>query len=1201
MKPLALAGVMCCLSSLANTTFYVAPDGNDTWTGRLPQPNAAKSDGPLASLEGARDAVRALKAAGELAEAVTVEVRGGTYALNRTLVFTAEDSGVEGRPVTYRAHPGESVVLTGGRPVTGWKKHEGGVWVAELAAQGFDDFRFRELFFRGERQVLARYPNYDPEHPVTGGLLYVDDTAAQSHNSFYYREGTIPFDKWGPIPQAEVNIFPYHCWDHNILRIAKVDQELNLITLRYRVAGSIFVGNRYFIQNLLGALDAPGEWYCDWATGRLYFYPPEGGALSDGDVVVPVLENLVEFSGTTETPVEHITFHGFRLQVARQDAIILEGARNCAVTGNTVTQVGGVGVNVGYLRNALKGVGLPWRKAGATRVNVHSGDRSLIFSYFSNQCRVAGNDIFSTGGDGLVLGGSENTADNNHIHSTGLYDRVCAGLTICGNENVASHNVIHDVPRDGIFINGKLNTAEYNEIRNSMLYTADNSAIALRQHDVNQAVRNRGNVLRYNRILDVVGYGSYPHCQHPGKGFASPFCSFGIYLDGSICGVTVYGNIIARCGGTSVFVQFGGDNAVENNIFVEGDAKRVQFDSMVFFGTFMYSDREGKYKEQEPPNRFRHNIFYYGGPDTKLYQVGHWDNAPTWDRRQAVFEDNLFWHKGQPIALCMHKTMDYKSLEEWQAQGYDTRSIVADPLFVDLAKDDYRLRPDSPAYKVGFQDINSEIEKIGAYRSEERASWPLQNAVLEREQPVVFDFPETPVALVEGFELAPMGSTPARSRVSTEGVASVLICNEAASSGRHSLRFTDAPGLKDLWKPHVFYNPSYKSGKLHFSIDFMNSAEAPADFYMEFRDWAQELLVGPTFRVTREGAFFVNGRLGAGGREIARVPVGEWCRVTIDFAVGEDAPREYTLKLSVPEQEDVVATLPFCDAAFQNLTWFGISSISDERTVFYVDNLILGPPDSEKIAGAAASRALQGIDRPQPKVKIEVTDPDRIVGHWEFEDEGFELADSSGNGLTGEWGGVPRARGDFGGALYLDGSGAAATISDSPLLQFGTDDLTFECWLYPLDLQVASQHQRRRIIEKGAYPATWWNVDVWADGRVQMEMADENAANGTTVSAGSIPEKAWTHVAIVVDRRNRQVRYYFNGKPDSTVALPASFAGALNVSGRPLSTGTWQQFVGLLADLKIYRRALGADEIARSYEGAKERYVSGEFQIILDE
>lgn len=1198
----ALLGCLLCRAQAdAETVFYVATGGNDTWSGSLPEPNATATDGPFASLGRARDAVRALKAERGLLGPVSVLVRGGVYPLTETLVLGPEDSGSEQCPVTYRAFPNEQATVTGGRPVGGWQRQDDGLWVADLAAQGFEDFRFRELFFKGERLTLARYPNLDPAHPVTGGLLYVGDTASRDRNCFHYEEGSIPFARWGEIPQAEVNIFPYNCWDHNIIRIVSVDTQSSLVTLRHSVAGSIYVGNRYFIQNVRQALDAPGEWFSDYAAGKLYLLPPDGAAPGEGDVAVPMLENIIEIAGTPEAPVQHVTIRGLHLQHARQDAIALEGAEHCAVLGNTITQVGGVGVNVGYLRNAVKGIGLPWRKAAAGRVSIHSGDRALVFGHLCSACRVAGNDVSSTGGDGIALGGSRNTADNNHLWLTGLYDRVCAALTICGDENTASHNAIHDVPRDGIFVNGGLNTAEYNDIRRSMLYTADNAAIALRQHDVHQAVKARGNVLRYNRLLDTIGYGSYPHCTHPGNGFASPFCSFGIYLDGSISGVTVYGNVIARCGGNSVFIQFGGDNTVENNILVEGDEKRIQFDSMIFFGTFTFPDAWEQYRDAEPPNRILRNILSYGGPDTKLYQVGHWDNPAEWNRRQAVFERNLVWHKGQPVTVSMHKTLACKSMEQWQAQGFDAGSVVADPMFVDAAQDDYRLRPDSPAYKLGFRDINAEIERIGAYESDERASWPLANTATFREEPVVFEFPERPISIVDGYELSPVGSPAAKAQTYAAAPAYALVSSDAAKTGRHSLQFTDAPGANNPWEPHVVYRPDYREGRLHLSLDLMNSTVAPADLYMEFRDWDAELLVGPTFRVTRDGQFIVNGRLGSDGQVIGEAPLGEWCNVTIDFELSQAGALQYDLKLSVPGKQDVVARLPFCDQAFEHLTWFGISSTTTERSVFYVDNLVLGLADDERVRSAQSAPSITGAGREEPAAMATTPTPDGLCAYWRFEGNGLELQDSSGNGVTGDLGGAQRATGPFGSALYLDGGGGVATLPDCPLLQFGIGDFSLDCWLYPVSLDVASEHKRRRVLGKEGYPATWWNVDLLADGRVQMEMADEAAYSGTTISEGTLPLRAWTHLVITVDRTSRKTSYYINGKLDSVRDLPPAFTGALDVPGRPLLTGAWQQYIGALSELRVYKRVLGADEVAGTYETARGRYAEGGLRVEQDE
>jgi len=71
---LILLGGTVCAAPLVLT---VSPTGNDAWSGKLAAPNAAKTDGPLASLAGARDAIRKLKAAGPLTQPVEVRMRGG--------------------------------------------------------------------------------------------------------------------------------------------------------------------------------------------------------------------------------------------------------------------------------------------------------------------------------------------------------------------------------------------------------------------------------------------------------------------------------------------------------------------------------------------------------------------------------------------------------------------------------------------------------------------------------------------------------------------------------------------------------------------------------------------------------------------------------------------------------------------------------------------------------------------------------------------------------------------------------------------------------------------------------------------------------------------------------------------------------------------------------------------------------------------
>ena len=122
---------MALLTATANASIadggaklYVAKNGNDAWSGLLAAPNKTNTDGPLATLRGARDAVRILKSSGEPVSSITVYIREGTYFLDEPLVLTSADSGTRECPITYEAYRTakgvERVVISGGRTISGF-------------------------------------------------------------------------------------------------------------------------------------------------------------------------------------------------------------------------------------------------------------------------------------------------------------------------------------------------------------------------------------------------------------------------------------------------------------------------------------------------------------------------------------------------------------------------------------------------------------------------------------------------------------------------------------------------------------------------------------------------------------------------------------------------------------------------------------------------------------------------------------------------------------------------------------------------------------------------------------------------------------------------------------------------------------------------------------------------------------------------
>ncbi len=721
--------------------YYVAPNGNDAWSGKLPAPNREKTDGPFATLEHARDEVRRVKKASGLPpRSVTIFVRGGTYFLPQTFKLGAEDSGAPNAPVVYRAFEGEKPTFIGGRAITGFVPHKGQILKADVSA--LKGVYFRQLFFDGKRMHLARYPNFDPNNPYGGGWAYVDgkpipmyqESPDDSRRILRYKAEDAR--QWNRPEEGEVFIFTRYNWWNNIVRIASMDRDKRTLTLAGDCSYAIRPGDRYYVRGLFEELDAPGEWYLDRETWTLYFYPPtrEGNApaepkgsagaslsLEGKNVYAPTLRTIVEMNGAA-----HVTMRGFTIECCEGTAVVLKDTTDCLIASNTIRNVGDY---------------------NGSGVSVDGGRRN----------GVVGNDIYEIGSHGIALSGgdritltpAENYADNNYIHHTGVFYKQGVGVSLTGVGNCVSHNLIHDCPRWGIGFSGNNLVIEYNHIRHVNLETADTGAVYTGGRDW---ISSRGTVIRYNYFHDILGYG-----QEGGK-WVSPHYAWGIYLDDNAGGIDVIGNIVARSVRGLIHLHNGRDNLIENNILVDGKLQQIECNGWTATHSYWTSHLPSMIKGYESvahqpawrnmrnmhihPNNavlpngmimsgnvFRRNIIYYRDPQAKLFRF---NNFP-FDHNESDF--NLVWHFGLPLLTGAKSAAGMDEWEAWKSLGVDKNSIIADPLFVNPDKDDYRLRPNSPAFKLGFKPIP--FEKIGPYKDSRRASWPIVEAEGAREKPLM--------------------------------------------------------------------------------------------------------------------------------------------------------------------------------------------------------------------------------------------------------------------------------------------------------------------------------------------------------------------------------------------------------------------------------------------------------------------------------
>jgi parallel beta-helix repeat protein len=580
-----------------------------------------------------------------------------------------------------------TISLSPGRHVLRWTNEKGGGLSLDAFAlcddpsytpKVVDDVNMSEPS-AGKHLVWFQAESYSArhgEHPYAGVLLR--KPSPESRTTLRFTPGAL-----APMPNspdAEVFVIPEWDWVSEIVHLDSLDPERGIA----KVSGAngmkpMVPGNRFFVENALEALDQPGEWCLNRQTGILTYWPKRKD-FAEAGVVAPVFDRAIEFCGdgakrqyVSYIRIEGLTFTdtGFAAPETVHDvyfacdaAVWLRSATNCRIASNVFRDVGGYAVTL----------------AGPSSEN-----------------EIIGNHIVGAGQGGVFLNGIaeemrkpaprslrpyHNLVAGNYIHHCGAFYKHVAGVYLSHSyDNVIAHNLITDMPRYGLSLKHECpgNRVEFNEVRRTNLETQDTGAIEMSEN-------KSGSVVNNNFVVDSVG------CGFDGKRgrLAAPFASCGIYLDNVSSRAVVTNNIVVRTSG-GIWLNLGSDNIIQNNIFVEALERQLNIN--------LAPDSIG--------NKVQGNIFCWADPKTPLFNLGGWKPGA-----QGLFCDGNLIHIGSasPVIGGIGKSPE-ESWAAWRKAGMDQNSFLADPLFADPAKDDYRLKPDSPAFNLGFQPIP--VEKIG--------------------------------------------------------------------------------------------------------------------------------------------------------------------------------------------------------------------------------------------------------------------------------------------------------------------------------------------------------------------------------------------------------------------------------------------------------------------------------------------------------
>ncbi|PJJ08128.1 PDZ domain-containing protein [Flavobacterium sp. 1] len=639
----------------AQTSFYVAPKGNDTSQGTKTKPFATIS--------------KAVSVARKISGSVDIYLIGGTYYLDQPIVFTSEDSRKENEKLTIKSFDNQKVTISGSEVLNlKWIANKNGIWQAKVT----QDLIFDQLFVNGKLQRMARYPNYDPTAQYYEG--FAADAVSKERASL-----------WKSPEGGYVHALHSSLWgDYHYLITGKDKNGELTLEGGWQNNRQMGMHNKYrFVENVFEELDTVNEWFFDKKTKTLYYCPPKNLNMKKAKFETPQIAHLFEFRGSEIKPVKNISIEGVALTqtlrtfmdnkepllrsdwtIYRGGAVFYDGTVNCSLKNSTLTNLGGNAVFFNNYNRNCEVSGCLISEIGASAfcfVGDSGAVRSPSFQYYQY---VPLDKMDRTPGPKTNNYPAECKVYDNLMFDLGTVEKQSAGiqLSMCQNITV-SHNTIYDIPRAGVNVNEGTwggHIIEYNDIFNTVKETGDHGSFNSWGRDrywhpdkkvMDSIVENNYDLALADVVEPIVIQNNRMRCDH----------GWDIDLDDGSSNYIIRNNLCLNGG---IKLREGVNRMVENNILVNNT-----FHPHVWF--------------KNSNDVFKHNIVFKG------YAPIHID---VWGKETDY---NVF--------------PDLASLKEAKARGTDQHSVYGGFDFVNPEEGDFRLKEGSIAFSVGFKnfDMNS--------------------------------------------------------------------------------------------------------------------------------------------------------------------------------------------------------------------------------------------------------------------------------------------------------------------------------------------------------------------------------------------------------------------------------------------------------------------------------------------------------------
>ncbi len=533
-------GLVCHISATEGIppAFWVSPQGSDA--------NPGTKEQPFATIQKAVDST----SRGLTNDRKIIHLKKGTYFLTEPIhikqIISLIGAGEASNP--------PEVTISGGRKITGFKEVKKGLVVADVPEAKDGKWNFRDLYVKGERAIRAREPNT--------GYFRIEKSGEDRRTNFIYNEGDLK--NWKDLENVELVFL--HDWSITRCPIKEINEAERRLTVPHRIGCDLEFFKidgwephpRYFVENSVEFLDAPGEWFLDTKEGKLYYRLKKGETAKKLEVIAPVLTQLLIVEG----PIAGGDFKNIRFAHAayfpKQENTVWE------TQAAAFSSPGEPGSSQRFLPSpAAVHCEFAHKVSVENCLFEHLGENGLWFAKGCSSCNVTNSQFRDIGANGVMIGTHNHadtvtgcTIEHSVVEKTGqtLFGSVGIWVGITQKTDIRN-NVIRQTPYTGISLGWQWNPnptpARENRIAGNRIY------------DCMQILSDGGGIYTLGFQPDSVIEGNVIYGIPHASGRAE---SNGMFIDEGSTDFTIKNNVVYNTEQSSLRFHQAGKNLVQDNI-----------------------------------------------------------------------------------------------------------------------------------------------------------------------------------------------------------------------------------------------------------------------------------------------------------------------------------------------------------------------------------------------------------------------------------------------------------------------------------------------------------------------------------------------------------------------------------------------------------------------------------------------------------